>query len=48
VQRYADATTLHSTISDPAELEAQKALEEGPHALERGDWEEAKKAYERR
>jgi hypothetical protein len=41
-RRAASSTTPTSSLADPAELESQKALEQGTEALERGDMDEAK------
>lgn len=45
---YAQSTTPNSSLANPAEEEAQKALDEGTSRLEAGDWEAAKEAYARR
>lgn len=45
---FAQSTTPNSSLSNPAEEEAQKALDEGTTKLEAGDWEAAKEAYARR
>lgn len=42
---YAESTTPHSTFSDPAILESQKALEEGTSHLESGNYAAAKESY---
>ena len=39
--------TPHSTASDPAEVEAQRCLEQGTAKLEEGDVETAKELYKR-
>ncbi|KAG2113146.1 uncharacterized protein F5147DRAFT_744400 [Suillus discolor] len=45
--RWATSTTLHSTASDPAEMEAMQCLEQGTQKLEEGDIQGAKELYNR-
>ncbi|KAG1880340.1 hypothetical protein C8R48DRAFT_587626, partial [Suillus tomentosus] len=44
---WATSTTLHSTASDPAEMEAVQCLEQGTQKLEEGDIQGAKELYNR-
>lgn len=46
-KRWATSTTLHSTASDPAEMEAMQCLEQGTQKLEEGDIQGAKELYNR-
>ncbi|KAF8141655.1 TPR-like protein [Boletus edulis] len=46
-RRWATSTTLHSTASDPAEVEAMQCLEQGTQKLEEGDVQGAKELYKR-
>ncbi|KAG2366879.1 hypothetical protein BDR07DRAFT_1327360 [Suillus spraguei] len=46
-KRWATSTTLHSTASDPAEMEAMRCLEQGTQKLEEGDIQGAKELYNR-
>ncbi|KIY66732.1 TPR-like protein [Cylindrobasidium torrendii FP15055 ss-10] len=46
-KRWASSTTAHSTASDPAEVEANRCIEEGTLKLEEGDLEGAKGLYKR-
>ncbi|CEH16040.1 O-linked N-acetylglucosamine transferase OGT [Ceraceosorus bombacis] len=43
---YATGTTPNWSVDDPSEMESQKFLQAGTTALEAGDMESAKKAYE--
>ncbi|KAF8449068.1 hypothetical protein L210DRAFT_3523825 [Boletus edulis BED1] len=46
-RRWATSTALHSTASDPAEVEAMQCLEQGTQKLEEGDVQGAKELYKR-
>ncbi|GAA5874708.1 hypothetical protein JCM3774_004789 [Rhodotorula dairenensis] len=45
--RSASSTTPHSSTMDPQQVAAQQALDQGTEALATGDFEAAKKAYQR-
>lgn len=45
---FAQSTTPNSSLSNPAEKQAQAAIEDGTGRMEAGDWQGAKECYERR